>query len=153
MKLRFAVIAAAFALAAIPVLASEAAFDRTLQVNGKVRDRTGFDDVFVQPAAGDAGTALGAAQYVWHQVLGRPRGFVMTHAYFADIDIPMKPDGTLAGLPVIQGAIGPQSGVAKAMADNAVRAIIQCAPYTSLPREQYASWKLIESRFGLKQFQ
>jgi len=50
--------------------------------NGKVRDRTGFDDVFVQPAAGDAGTALGAAQYVWHQVLGRPRGFVMEHAYF-----------------------------------------------------------------------
>src|SRR6185503_6403209 len=50
--------------------------------NGKVQDRTGFKDVFVQPAAGDAGTALGAAQYVWHQVLGRPRGFVMEHAYF-----------------------------------------------------------------------
>jgi carbamoyltransferase len=50
--------------------------------NGKVRDRTDFKDVFVQPAAGDAGTALGAAQYVWHQVLGRPRGFVMEHAYY-----------------------------------------------------------------------
>jgi carbamoyltransferase len=50
--------------------------------NGKIKDRTDFKRVFVQPAAGDAGTALGAAQYVWHQVLGRPRGFVMEHAYF-----------------------------------------------------------------------
>ncbi len=50
--------------------------------NGKVAARTGFTRVFIQPAAGDAGTALGAAQYVWHQVLGRPRGFAMEHAYW-----------------------------------------------------------------------
>jgi carbamoyltransferase len=50
--------------------------------NGKIRAETGFADVFVQPAAGDAGTALGAALYVWHQELGRPRGFVMRHAYY-----------------------------------------------------------------------
>jgi carbamoyltransferase len=50
--------------------------------NGKVRAETGFTDVFVQPAAGDAGTALGAALHVWHQELGRPRTFVMRHAYY-----------------------------------------------------------------------
>lgn len=50
--------------------------------NGKIFARTGFEDVFVQPAAGDAGTALGAAQYVWHQVLGQPRDFVMRHSYW-----------------------------------------------------------------------
>jgi len=50
--------------------------------NGKVFTRTGFEDVFVQPAAGDAGTALGAAQYVWHQVLGRPRSFQLEHCYW-----------------------------------------------------------------------
>ena len=50
--------------------------------NGKVMARTGFTRLFVQPAAGDAGTALGAAQYVWHQVLGRPRAFVLEHAYW-----------------------------------------------------------------------
>jgi carbamoyltransferase len=50
--------------------------------NGKVRAQTDFTDVFVQPAAGDAGTALGAALYVWHHELGRPRGFTMRHAYF-----------------------------------------------------------------------
>ena len=43
--------------------------------------QTPFDDLYVQPAAGDDGTAVGAAFYVWHQVLGRPRGFVMGHAY------------------------------------------------------------------------
>lgn len=87
------------------------------------------------------------------QCFNFPYNGVDIDAYFADIDIPMKPDGTLAGQPVVQGTYGPSSGVSKAMADNAVRAIIQCAPYTSLPKEQYAQWKLIESRFSLAQFQ
>jgi carbamoyltransferase len=49
--------------------------------NGQIRKRTPFRRFFVQPAANDAGTALGAASYVWHQVLGNPRAFVMTDAY------------------------------------------------------------------------
>ncbi|MEQ1895755.1 MAG: carbamoyltransferase C-terminal domain-containing protein [Vicinamibacterales bacterium] len=47
--------------------------------NGKIRDQTPFQEVFIQPASGDNGTALGAAYWVWNQVLGRPRGFVMRH--------------------------------------------------------------------------
>jgi carbamoyltransferase len=50
--------------------------------NGKIFGETPFTDVFIQSAAGDAGTALGAAQYVWHQELGRPRAFEMTHSYW-----------------------------------------------------------------------
>jgi carbamoyltransferase len=50
--------------------------------NGKIAAETGFEEVFVQPAAGDAGTALGAAQYVWHHVMGHARGFRMEHAYW-----------------------------------------------------------------------
>jgi carbamoyltransferase len=50
--------------------------------NGKIRDNTPFTDVYIQPAAGDNGTALGAAYYVWNQVLGMPRGFVMDHGYW-----------------------------------------------------------------------
>ncbi len=50
--------------------------------NGKIRERTRFREVYVQPAAADNGTALGAAYWVWHQVLGRPRAFVMDHAYW-----------------------------------------------------------------------
>jgi carbamoyltransferase len=50
--------------------------------NGKIFDRTPFEKVYIQPAAGDAGLAVGAAFYVYHQVLGYPRAFVMDHAYW-----------------------------------------------------------------------
>ncbi len=50
--------------------------------NGKIFDHTPFSDVYVQPAAGDAGLSVGAAYYVYHQMLGQPRSFVMDHAYW-----------------------------------------------------------------------
>lgn len=50
--------------------------------NGKIFTETPFRRVYVQPAAGDAGLAVGAAFYVYHQVVGRPRGFAMEHAYW-----------------------------------------------------------------------
>jgi carbamoyltransferase len=50
--------------------------------NGKIFSETPFENVFVQPAAGDAGLAVGAAFHVEHQILGRPRKFVMEHAYW-----------------------------------------------------------------------
>jgi len=49
--------------------------------NGKLFERTGFRELFVQPAAGDDGTAIGAAFYVEHSVLGRARRYVMRDAY------------------------------------------------------------------------
>ncbi len=49
--------------------------------NGKIYERTPFREVFIQPAAADDGTAVGAAFFVEHGVLGRPRRFVMEHAY------------------------------------------------------------------------
>ena len=51
-------------------------------VNGKILENTGFDEVYVQSAAGDAGLAIGAATYVWHQTLGNRREFVMEHSYW-----------------------------------------------------------------------
>src|SRR5580704_16987291 len=48
--------------------------------NAKIFDRVPFKSIFVQPAAGDAGLAVGAAFYVWHQLLGNPRSFEMRHA-------------------------------------------------------------------------
>ena len=50
--------------------------------NGRIFDRTPFEDVYIQSAAGDAGTALGAAYFVHHQRSGRPRQFVMSSAYW-----------------------------------------------------------------------
>jgi len=49
--------------------------------NGKVLPNTAFTDIYIQPAAGDAGNALGVCYYIYHQVLGQPRCFVMNNAY------------------------------------------------------------------------
>ncbi|MGK4006115.1 carbamoyltransferase C-terminal domain-containing protein [Sorangium sp. So ce1036] len=49
---------------------------------GKIQPKGLFEDVFIQPAAGDAGTAVGAALYVYHHELDRPRRFHQTHSYF-----------------------------------------------------------------------
>ena len=50
--------------------------------NGRLLRETPFEEVFIQPAAGDAGGALGAALYAYHVLLGKPRKFVMEHAYW-----------------------------------------------------------------------
>ncbi len=63
--------------------------------NGKIRARTPFEEIFIQPASGDNGTALGAAFYVWNHVLGKPRSFEMKHSYWG----PSFDETTLQGSP------------------------------------------------------
>jgi carbamoyltransferase len=41
--------------------------------NGRLLREGDFDDLWIQPAAGDAGGALGAALFVWYQLLEKPR--------------------------------------------------------------------------------
>lgn len=48
--------------------------------NGKIYRKTPFRRMFVQPAAGDAGGAIGAAFHVWNQEFKKPRTFSMKHA-------------------------------------------------------------------------
>ncbi|MBP7217037.1 MAG: carbamoyltransferase, partial [Candidatus Omnitrophica bacterium] len=50
--------------------------------NGLITQATAFKHIFIQPAASDAGGALGAAYYVYCQMLGRQRSFVMSNAYW-----------------------------------------------------------------------
>jgi carbamoyltransferase len=50
--------------------------------NGMIFERTNFRDVYVQPAAHDAGTSIGAALHVQHQELKLPRCFEMRHVYY-----------------------------------------------------------------------
>jgi len=50
--------------------------------NGRMLRECGFDELFIQPAAGDSGGALGAALWAYHSVLGHPRSFRMEHAYW-----------------------------------------------------------------------
>jgi len=51
-------------------------------MNTRILNEVPFDGIYVQPAAYDAGGALGAPYWVYHQELGRPRTFVMDHANF-----------------------------------------------------------------------
>jgi carbamoyltransferase len=41
--------------------------------NGRILREGPFEDIWIQPAAGDAGGALGVALFVWHQLLGKER--------------------------------------------------------------------------------
>jgi len=50
--------------------------------NGKILERTPFEHVYIQPAAGDGGLSIGAAFAVYHQILGKARSFQMDHAFW-----------------------------------------------------------------------
>jgi carbamoyltransferase len=50
-------------------------------MNGKILLHTPFKQIYAQPAAGDAGTAIGVCYYLHNIELNQPRSFVMDHAY------------------------------------------------------------------------
>jgi len=50
-------------------------------MNGRIVRESGFRDAYVMPAAGDNGTAIGAAFYLYNSVLGKPREFVHLDPY------------------------------------------------------------------------
>jgi len=50
--------------------------------NYRILTETPFENLYVQPAAGDDGGALGAALWMYHEVLHQPRKFVMRQAYW-----------------------------------------------------------------------
>jgi carbamoyltransferase len=52
--------------------------------NARILRETPFEEIYVQPSAGDGGGALGAALYAYHVALGKPRDFVMQHAYWGE---------------------------------------------------------------------
>jgi carbamoyltransferase len=52
------------------------------KTNGRILIETPFEELFIQPAAGDSGGALGAALYIYHVLLGKPRRFIQEHNYW-----------------------------------------------------------------------
>jgi carbamoyltransferase len=50
--------------------------------NGRIQRETAFKEIFIQPAAGDAGGAVGVASFIYHSVLGHERRWTWPHAYF-----------------------------------------------------------------------
>jgi carbamoyltransferase len=59
--------------------------------NSRVLEDGGFEDAFIQPAAGDNGSSLGAALYVCHQLLDHPRGRAMETDFRAGRDPRLVP--------------------------------------------------------------
>ena len=49
--------------------------------NGVLQEQSPYENIYIQPAAHDAGTAIGAAYILWNQVLGHPKSYVMDHPY------------------------------------------------------------------------
>ncbi|MCH7548664.1 MAG: carbamoyltransferase [Candidatus Krumholzibacteriota bacterium] len=49
--------------------------------NGRILRETPFEEIFIQPAAGDAGGAVGVATYIYHTVLGNERTWQWQHAF------------------------------------------------------------------------
>jgi carbamoyltransferase len=50
--------------------------------NGRILEETPFEELYIQPEAGDAGGALGAALYAYHVLLNQPRKLVMENVYY-----------------------------------------------------------------------
>ncbi|MCG2711215.1 MAG: carbamoyltransferase [Candidatus Omnitrophica bacterium] len=49
--------------------------------NGRLLREGPFKNIFIQPAPGDSGAAIGAALYVYNHILGHKRSFILEHAY------------------------------------------------------------------------
>src|SRR5205823_2203260 len=92
--------------------------------NGRILRETPFEELYVHPAAGDGGGAVGAALYAYHAVLGKPRQFVMEHAYWGEEHGPDAIAAFLAGAGVAHERIEDEGQridrVAGALADGKV---------------------------------
>jgi carbamoyltransferase len=91
-------------------------------VSNRVLQESGlFEELYIQPAAHDAGTALGAAAWLWCRHSGGNRAFVLEHPYLG----PEYSDAELAavlercGLPYRRSA-DPPAEAAALIADGAV---------------------------------
>lgn len=50
-------------------------------MNGRIVRESKFKDIYVMPAAGDNGTSIGAAYYLWNKILKQPRSFIHNNPY------------------------------------------------------------------------
>jgi len=53
-------------------------------MNGRIVRESGFKDAYIMPAAGDNGTSIGAAYYVYNHVLEKPRNYIHNNPYLGN---------------------------------------------------------------------
>jgi carbamoyltransferase len=71
--------------------------------NGKVLREGPFENIWIQPAAGDAGGALGVALLIWHQLLDNPRKLVQPDAQRGSL---LGPDYTAGEIAAFFDSVG-----------------------------------------------
>jgi len=49
--------------------------------NGKILKNSQFKNIWIQPDAGDGGTSMGVASYIYHTILGKKRNYILKNAY------------------------------------------------------------------------
>jgi carbamoyltransferase len=86
--------------------------------NGRILRETPFEEVWIQPAAGDSGGALGAALYVYHVLLGKRRKFVQEHSYWGQGYTPDEVQAALDRASVQYQRIDDQEKLARSMVDD-----------------------------------
>jgi carbamoyltransferase len=90
-------------------------------MNSRLLREAGFERIFIQPAASDAGNALGAALWVWHQQLGRPRGDAMRHAFYGAAWTEQECAAALAGMGLeVRTVADPAEEAARLLADGRI---------------------------------
>ena len=115
--------------------------------NGRLLEAVDLDGIFIQAAAGDAGTALGAALHVQHAVLGAPREFVMEHAYwgpaYGEAEIRAAIDTAIPGS---GGRDGAWSGVRVETSPDETHLIADTA--AAIARGEVVGWYQGRSEWG-----
>jgi carbamoyltransferase len=86
--------------------------------NGRILRETPFEEVWIQPAAGDSGGALGAALYTYHILLGNPRKFVQEHNYWGQGYTPDEVQAALDRAGVHYQRLDDQKKLARWMVDD-----------------------------------
>jgi carbamoyltransferase len=86
--------------------------------NGRILRETPFEEIWIQPAAGDSGGALGAALYVYHVLLSKPRKFVQEHNYWGQGYTPDQVQTVLDRAGVQYQRVDDQDALAQLMVDD-----------------------------------
>jgi carbamoyltransferase len=93
--------------------------------NGVILRESPFEKIWIQPAAGDAGGALGAAQLVWHNLLGKPRTVKPTDSQRGSLLGPKYESKDIKAFLDAQGVVYEEHKSEDALADRVAQLIEQ----------------------------
>jgi carbamoyltransferase len=89
--------------------------------NGRIIRETMVEELYVQPSAGDGGGSIGAALYAYHAILGKPRSFVLEHAYWGEQHGPAAIEEFLKGNGIRYQRFNDQDKLIERVVDHLVK--------------------------------